>query len=109
MGTYLTVSGFTKYLITFTNVASGTGAGTANAAINYNLTVSGGASIVSGGGTQTVGQLITTANTRTTYSYNTVLVLSSTTSTSIFINGILGGTLNTLSVNFHQFSIVGIA
>ena len=109
MGNTLTVSGFTTYLVTFTNNASGTGVGTANAAINYSLAASGGASISSGGGTQTAGQLITTAGTRTSYSYNTVMVLSSTASTTITINGILGGSGNTLSVNFHQFSIMGVA
>ena len=109
MGNTVTVSGFTTYFVTFTNVATGTGSGTANAAINYSLAVSGGASIVSGGGTQTCGQLITTASTRGTYSYNTVLVLSSTASTTITVNGILGGSGNTLSVGFHQVAIVGVA
>jgi hypothetical protein len=109
MGNTVTISGFTTYLVNFTNVAVGTGSGTANAAINYSLAASGGASIVSGGGTQTAGQLITTASTRGTYSYNTVLVLSSTTSTTITVNGILGGSGNTLSVGFHQVAIVGIS
>lgn len=106
--TNLSISGFTKYLVTFTNAASGTGSGTANAAIVYSCQMST-LSINAGGGTQTVGQLITTANTRGTYSYNTVITVSSTASDILSIIGNLGGTGNALNVAYHQVSVMGIS
>jgi len=110
LGSTFTLSGFTTYLVTFTNVAVGTAGGSANAAINYSMAVqSGSASIVSGGGVQTVGQSITTASTRGTYSYNTILVLSNTGATVLAMAGQMGGSSNSLSVNYHQLSIVGIS
>jgi len=110
LGSTFTLSGFTTYLVTFTNVAVGTAGGSANAAINYSMAVQTGlATIVSGGGVQTVGQSITTASTRGTYSYNTVLVLSNTGATVLAMAGQMGGSSNSLSVNYHQLSIVGIS
>jgi hypothetical protein len=110
MGSIITISGFTVYLVTFTNTAVGAGTGTPNAAINYGFQwASGAASVVSGGGYQTCGQLITTASTRGTYSYNTILVMSNTGTANMLMGGYLGGTGNTLSVSNHQLSIVGIA
>jgi len=109
MGAQVTISGFTTYLVTFTNTAVGTGTGTANAAINYGFQYVSGTSVISGGGYQTVGQLITTANTRGTYSYNTVLVMNNTGTAIMAMGGYLGGTGNTLSVSNHQISVVGIA
>jgi hypothetical protein len=104
----ISISGFTKYLVTFSNVAAATATGTANAAINYLCQMSS-LSIVSGGGTKTVGQLITTANTRVSYSYSTILTVSSTATDTLTLVGTLGGSLNSLNVNFHQLSVVGIA
>jgi hypothetical protein len=109
MGNSVTLSGFNTYLVTFTNTAAGTGTGTANVAINYAFSYQSGAGVVSGGGIQIVGQLITTANTRGTYTYNTILVLASTGTANFIMTGYLGGSGCTLSVSSHQLSIVGIA
>jgi hypothetical protein len=102
------ISGFTKYLVTFTTSASATGTGTANAGIYFGV-VFGSLTLVSGGGYQISGQLITTANTRGTYSYNTVITVNSTAADTLSIYGYLGGASNTLSVAANQLSIMGIA
>jgi len=106
--TSVNISGFTKYLVTFTTTAAGTGTGSANAAIVFAIAFLG-LTLVSGGGAQICGQLITTANTRGTYSYNTVIVVNSTAADTLYISGYLGGASNTLNISYHQLSVMGIA
>jgi hypothetical protein len=106
--TNVSIGGFTKYLVTFTTTAAGTGSGTANAGIYFSVQFLG-VTLLTGGGPQISGQLITTANARGTYSYNSVITVSSTASDTLYIYGYLGGSSNTLNIAYHQLSVMGIA
>lgn len=104
----VSIGGFTKYLVTFTSTAAGTGSGTANAGIYFYVNFLS-ITLVTGGGPQICGQLITTANTRGTYSYNSVITVSSTATDNLIVFGYLGGTSNTLNIASSQISVMGIA